>query len=315
MSDNSGVVPWNERETCDPLPVPPAEIHEEYRTFVSDIEDRVTQLSSSLPLSEPFPVHESLFDLSRQWDQGEKSLRSVPVVNLYQRVLGRPVPDDVVRALLGIDAHINALDDIIDTQTPTKEWKTGVAAVVSFSSAYAFEHVPAEVREQILDQYYDYLVELFQIPRLEREFMAQFRQASTDVARLDAATAFYSQRGTAMKIFANIPALVLDRDFSTNIAEDLSHLKSRQLLFKDLSDVERDLQDDDVTPVLHMLQTCTTKDDVISFLENVYEQFPYSTEGRDQYGDILFSLEDAPSETVTSVRNGMETATGSQVSD
>ena len=77
---------------------------------------------------------------------------------------------------------------------------------------------------------------------------------------------------------------------------DLQAYRARRLLFKDISDVERDLRDDDMTPVIQLLQHHETTDELVAAVMDLYHRFSYSETGHERYGDQLYELEGKPDE-------------------
>jgi len=278
------------------LPVPPSTVYAEYETFVETVRRRESDLPAALPLQNPYPVHKPMQQLAERWRTGEKSLWTLPVVNVYHRVLEETVPDAILRGLVGLDATISTLDDIIDTPHLSTAEKVDLCIIAAFANAYAFGQLPAEHQDDIVDTYLDYLTMLFQIPRVEHRLLKQFRAADTKTERKTVGHDFYRYRGKAITVFAELPALLLDlsEDVTRQVVSDLEQLRARQLIFKDLTDMERDVQDHDPTPILILLQHHDTPAQIAAFIRGLADQFTYSAAGKKQYRDVLHMLEHRP---------------------
>ena len=89
---------------------------------------------------------------------------------------------------------------------------------------------------------------------------------------------------------------MMDVDEATEqrILGDLRAYRARRLLFKDISDVERDIADGDTTPVIYFLQTSDGPEDVVSAIEDLHARFTYSDRGWRKYGELLEDLEQPP---------------------
>lgn len=109
----------------------------------------------------------------------------------------------VIQILLGLDANINTLVDVIDTRRLSTDNKVDPSIVIAFASAYGLSHVPVEYHEALMGRYYDYLVKLFQISQVERKLISRFQAADTDRERQDVAYEFYQYRSN-ISLMSNV---------------------------------------------------------------------------------------------------------------
>ena len=118
------------------------------------------------------------------------------------------------------------------------------------------EHSPPDARDKIRDRLRDCVTALFQIPLVEQRLFALMADAADEHQRHKAATQIYVYRSRDIDAFADITALVteLTAESTQRLRHDLRTYRARRLLFKDIRDVERDLRDDDMTPVIHLLK-------------------------------------------------------------
>lgn len=264
--------------------------------LADDIAARERTLAQELPVDAPANVPARLRALVDNWESGRKSLRTVPVCNVYAAHCGREVPASVKRSLTGLDATINVLDDIIDTRELEKETKIALTINAAFSGVMLVENCPADAREDVSELLFDYYTSVFQIPLVERELLERMRSASFPAERRDAASSLYAYRARDIDAFARFPAVVMGVDEQTEqrLVDDLRAYRCRRLLFKDIADVERDLADEDRTPIIQLLESCDTTEEVVGEIEELYADFDYSEAGRQEYCDLLFELENAP---------------------
>lgn len=278
------------------LAVSRREIRRIQSDLADDIAARERTLADDLPVETPADVPDRIRGLVDSWESGRKSLRTVPVCNVYAAHCGRDVPASVKRSLTGLDATINVLDDIIDTKQLEKETKIALTINAAFSGVLLVENCPADAREAVSELLFDYYTGVFQIPLVERELLERMREASFPAERRDAASSLYAYRARDIDAFARFPAVAMavDEASEQRLVDDLRAYRCRRLLFKDIADVERDLDDDDRTPVIQLLESCDTTEDVVREIEELYAGFEYSEAGRREYGDVLLELEDAP---------------------
>lgn len=297
------------------LPVSRREVRRIYADLAEDVSVRERRLGEDLPVDTTADIPARLRETIDKWKRGQKSLRTVPVCNVYARHCDGTVADSMKRTLTGLDATINMLDDIIDTQGLTKRSKVALTLNVAFSSVLMVEGCPPDARAEINDVLLEYFTAVFQIPLVERELLERMTRASSPGERLDAATSFYAYRSRDIDAFARLPATTRDMDpaVEERLLEDLRSYRGRRLIFKDIRDVERDLADGDTTPVIYFLRTCDGTEEIVDVIRDLHSRFTYSGAGRRSYGDVLEELEDAPDDLHAAIRDTRETIFGTAV--
>lgn len=286
------------------LPVSQQEVRRIYSDLADEVSRREDRLGEELPVDTTADIPSKLRDAVTNWQTGRKSLRTVPACNAFARQCTEPVPEAIKELLTGLDAIINVLDDIIDTRNLSTQAKVALTLNAAFSSVLMVENCPAEARVDINDILLDYFTAVFQIPLVERELFDDIRNASSPRLQQNAAESFYAYRSRDIDAFARIPATMMDVDPAAQerILEDLRTYRGRRLLFKDITDVERDIADGDTTPVIYFLQTYDRTEDVVEAIEDLHARFTYSDRGWRNYGTILEDLEDPPEDLHSVIR-------------
>lgn len=277
-------------------PIGSDEIGQLYADLAEDVLTREQGLREDLPIESTAEVHTHLRELVKDWKSGRKSVRTLPVCEVYTRELGKPLEESLKELLTGLDASINVLDDIIDTQELTPEARIGLTVNAAFSAVLLAENCPSGVRDKVGNQLRDYFTALFQIPLVEQRLFASMENVETEDQRRQAAEQTYAYRSRDIDAFADIAAVVTDLDSETKprVRHDLRTYRARRLLFKDIHDVERDLRDDDMTPVIQLLRHHETTDEIIAAVMDLYRRFSYSKAGNERYGNRLNELEGKP---------------------
>lgn len=276
-----------------------------YNDLVNDVRNHEQNVKEYLPSNSISEVHEFLTRPPRTWKSGVKSLRTLAVVNAYEAHLGVPISDELKKSLLGLDANINALDDIIDTQNPEKEEKVEMTAVAAFTPSLFWQNIPTGYQQNVGNYIIQYLTELFQIPKVEAEALQTIREAETKEQARIAARRTYNYRARDINAMAEITGLIhkdsLSQKERERVISDLHTYRARGLLRKDIKDVERDLDDGDFTPVLAFMKkydnpaTMTEEirviNDAFSYIEGTAHQ-PILTEYEDSLDNLIIKLED-----------------------
>jgi hypothetical protein len=287
------------------------EIRRLYRDLIDDVDIRETHLQDTLPVETTAELPAHLRSTVTDWESSRKSLRTLPVANVYTQELGRPVEDAVLRTLTGLDASVNVLDDVIDSQSLTTETRIRLTVNAAFSSVLIAEHLPADHQQDAGDLLRDYFTALFQIPLVERRLFDRMERVDSDAARTAAAVDIYSYRARDIDAFARLPALDsgIDETIERRLVQDLRTYRARRLLFKDIHDVPRDLADEDMTPIIHLLRDHRSIDDAVDVVERINADFEYTEEGAQQYGSLLDELEETPSDIRQLLQEAMTTVT------
>ncbi|QSG07130.1 hypothetical protein [Halapricum desulfuricans] len=293
------------------LPVKEQKIQGLYRDLINDISIREENLRDALPVEATAELPAHLRSTETDWESGRKSLRTVPAVNAYTCELEQTVEDAVLRMLTGLDANVNVLDDVIDSQTLTAETRIRLTVNAAFSSVLITENLPTGRQDEAGDLLRDYFTALFQIPLVEQRLFNEMEDAENDSARVTAGVQIYSYRSRDIDAFARLPALVAEVTPATKrrLVQDLRTYRARRLLFKDIHDVPRDMSDNDMTPVIHLLQHHQSVDETVDAVERIYAAFEYSTQGTQQYSSLLKELEGVPPNLRALLQEAMHTVT------
>ena len=286
------------------LPVEPEGIHAIYLEIADEIFAHEETLRNSLPIDTTAGISTHLTEIVDRWDDGCKSLRTTPTANVYARECGDPPDPYILRVLVGLDAEVNVLDDIIDTKDLPTVRRVALTANAAFASLLIAESAPPAHREAIATVLREYFTSLFQIPLVESRLFEKMRDAATPTARRDAAWEIYAYRACDIDAFARIPGLVvgLDEQTKQRLLSDLRVYRARRLLYKDIRDVSRDLADDDMTPIVALLTSYDSIETVVTEVEQIYDQFEYTTTGKARYRDVLTELENPPDDLATLLR-------------
>ncbi|MFC7044201.1 hypothetical protein ACFQH6_01175 [Halobacteriaceae archaeon GCM10025711] len=284
------------------LPVTTAELRATFARFVDEVAARESALADGWDHGSPQGLRDCLERVDADWHTGTRTLRTLPVVNVLERRFGVGVDEDVRAVLLGLDATVNALDDVIDAGSLDTGRAVCLTAVVAFANVLELEHVPAEHAAAVADVEYDYWVELAQIPLVERRSMAAIRAADDRAALLDAARTVYGYRARDVHAFVDVPAVVYDLPAAVvaRLRRDLHAFRARYLLFEDLRHVDRDRVEGHANPAVALAGRV---DDgvAVDLFESVYDAFGYSDAGTREYGDLLGRLERRPDDLASAV--------------
>ncbi|MWV40007.1 hypothetical protein [Natrialba sp. INN-245] len=285
-------------------PVSSNEITQIYVDLVEDIRIREGEIQEELPVDTTAEIHTHLTEIVEDWETGRKSLRTIPVCNAYARQLEGPIDDSLKRLLTGLDASVNVLDDIIDTRELSPETRIALTTNVAFSSVLLAENCPSDRRNELAEELRDYFTILFQIPLVEQQLCSSLAQSNDQSEQRRAAEQMYAYRSRDIDGFVRISAKFYDLDPKEmqQLLHDLRAYRCRHLLFKDIRDVKRDLVDEDLTPIIQLLQCHESIDDITNVIDDLYLRFTYSKKGDDIYGDILREFENQPDDIHSTLR-------------
>ena len=258
-----------------------------YNELVEDVREREQELQENdLSDREVTGVSRLLERPPETWENDKKSLRTAPSVFVYEES-GHEVDEQTRELLTGLDASINVLDDIIDTQDLGKREKVQLTANAAFSGMLSFTNTPYEYRNEVQDVVTQYLTELFQIPMVEEEEIDNIRHAETVDGTIEPSRTSYSYRARDIDAFAQIPSLLNDKEYPNQLTEDLQNFRAKELIIKDVHDVTRDLQDNDITPIIELMNKADSKQEAYAAVERLIESFDYSKQGKEEYAEEL----------------------------
>jgi len=280
------------------LAVEPEELYAIYLEIADEIFADEESLQNSLPIDTTAGVSRYLSEVVDCWSDARKSLRTIPTANVYACELGDLPDQSILQTLVGLDAEVNVLDDIIDTEDLPTERRIALTANAAFASMLIAESVPTAHREAIATVLREYFTGLFQIPLVEARLLEQVRNAATTTAQREATREIYAYRARDIDAFARIPALVfgLDEQTKQRVISDLRTYRAHRLLYKDIHDVSRDLADDDMTPVVALLTAYDSIETITAEVEQIYDRFEYTATGKTRYRDVLVELEEPPND-------------------
>lgn len=262
----------------------PSEIYDE---LVKDVERREKDLQENdQAIDEVTGVSRLLKRPPETWENDQKSLRTAPSVFVYEEA-GHQVDKSTRELLTGLDASINVLDDIIDSKDLGKRERVELTANAAFSGMMSFSNTPDEYRDEVQDMVTQYLTELFQIPMIEEEEIGKIRQAEHVNDAIEPSRESYSYRARDIDAFARIPSLFNDKEYPNSLTEDLRSFRARELIIKDIHDVARDLNDNDITPVIELMNKAESKQEAYDAVESLIDSFDYTAQGREEYGAKL----------------------------
>jgi len=247
-----------------------------------DISEREEMLDENLDI-DTFGLNKLLDDIAGQWRKGEKSIRAHPVSNVLST--DTKVNNSLQTSLVGLDALINCLDDIIDTENLTDEEKITYTANVAFSIPQIMKG-SNEVDEsyQIFSNYW---TDIFQIPVVEERLNKKIENSKSKQKAIEAALKSYEYRARDIDIFTRIGYQLTEPDLPKDqLIDDLRTYRARELLVKDIKDIERDKKDNDPTPIIKILDNENYRN---SLIEEIYEKMSYESE--QEYQEILEYME------------------------
>lgn len=281
-----------------------------YASLVSDVESRENDLADDIPIDSPQGIDRFLSTVEDSWVNGSRTLRSLPTLNVYGRYLKSPISDGVKKILVGLDAEVNAIDDLIDTRSLRREQKICFTTITAFSNIFIMEGLPNERTDEIINIKYDYFTELAQIPLIEQQLLARLRNADSREEQLSAIEEVYAYRARDIKAFAKIPARVqeLDGETTSTFVSDLQTYRAHYLLYEDVRHIKRDLREGHESPVLCLLDLYDDPEQIISIMGEIYDSFEYNE--RSEYTDLLVELERRPDDLTKAIKGSMRVYNG-----
>lgn len=288
----------------DEFPIESETLHAIYLELAEEVLEREDVLEDVLPLSSSADIASDLSGVVERWSDARKSLRTYPTANVFSREIADSLDQSILKLLVGLDAQVNVLDDIIDTAALGTQRRVALTANAAFSSSLILEHAPPPHRQEIASVLREYFTSLFQIPLVEERLFETIRDTDEANTRRDAGVDIYTYRARDIDAFANILAIATDvgEQSKQRLLSDLRVYRARRLLYKDISDVPRDVADTDMTPIIALLESDASIERIETEIEQMYQQFGYTTTGHERYGDILETLESEPDDVTDLLR-------------
>jgi hypothetical protein len=257
-----------------------------YGELVEDVREREQELQENDLETEAAGVAGLLERPVETWEDNEKSLRTAPVIVAYEES-GHGVQQSAREMLTGLDASINVLDDIIDTQDLGKQEKVELTANAAFSGMLAFGSTPEQYQDEVRGVVTQYLTELFQIPMVEERELGRVRGSDSVEDALDPSCSSYGYRARDIDAFSQIPSVMNGIEYPNSLTEDLRSFRAKELVLKDVHDVPRDLEDGDITPVIEIMDMADSEEEAYQAVRNLVDSFEYTQEGEQTYGEQL----------------------------
>ncbi len=145
------------------------EVKEDWDSIRERIQQREEEFEDNITQGETAGIADSLSRTVENWESGRKSLRTLPVLNTVEEYTGSKADKETRRTMVGLDAYINNLDDIIDTQNPEKQEKVELGAAVAFAGPLTFLNTPEPSEVNLEEIAVRYLTDVFQIPHEENK--------------------------------------------------------------------------------------------------------------------------------------------------
>ncbi len=271
-----------------------ADVKGVYSQLAAEVGRREADLLEDLPVDDAHGLDACIEGVTETWVSGARTIRTVPALNALAVHLDRPISEDVVRILAGLDAKVNALDDLIDTERLSTREKVDHCVITAFSSVFSLTHCPADHVESLRAIEYGYFTEISQIPRIEHAMLERIRTAETDEERLDAMLGSYRYRARDIKAFGRIPATIYDVDKGSTdeLLAALQAFRARFLLFEDFRHIERNLREGHESPVLCLFDVYDDSMEVVTLINELYRKLSYPTDAA--YVDVLRDMERRP---------------------
>lgn len=216
-------------------------------------------------------IERFLEDSVNDWENSRKASRTTSTIFFLQKKIGRKIEDkELIRTLTSLDAQVNALDDLIDKNLG-KEEKVKIAAQVAYAGIFTWSSVSVERKNLIQEILINYFDHLFQIPKIEEKKLAEMRKANKEDDLIQAAADSYRLRAEDITAFAKISASFLEID-ENSLLDEIKNFRAREMISIDIQDIERDLEENDPTPVIFLLQNYQ-KDEAMRIIDRIKEKF------------------------------------------
>lgn len=285
------------------VPITKDELTAVLADLAEDVGERERRLTASLPTEAVAGVGDCFEEVRRDWVEGNRSMRTFPVLNAYHR-LGIPVSEELRTLLVALDVKVVTLDDIIDTRDLDHEQKVAASVRAAFSTLLEFETFPTEVVREFIDVQYEYWVALSQIPHVELQAMEAIEATEDADERVEVAREVYAYRARDVDAFVRLPGLVadVDDDLLADLLRDLRSFRARYMLFEDFRHIHRDLTEGHYNPAIVLINAVDDPVEATATVEDVHAGFEYSETARDRYADTLRDLEQRPDDLERLVR-------------
>jgi hypothetical protein len=281
------------------------EVAGSYRQFANRIADIEDGLVTDVPTETTADIPAALEKPAQAIETQRRTARTVPVLNVYRRVTGEPIPDRLVSALTALDVIINATDDIVDTQPLSDRDCVTFSSNILFGHLYLFSALDsAETSVQTLAEYYTAVA---QIPQVERRLQRRLADAGSRQEAVATAGAVYEYDSVDIEGFVLLSATEFDHDPETTatLLEEFRTFRARHLLYEDIRHVERTISQGDTNPVMYFIDKYDSVSAIADAVRDVLSRFEYS--GTGEYVSVLQSFERAPDDLEALIRRQVAT--------
>lgn len=199
-----------------------------------------------------------LGDSVRDWKNSRKASRTTSTLFFLQQKTGSKIENkELIKTLTSLDAQVNALDDLIDKDLEKKQ-KVKIAVQVAYSSIFTWSSINDRKREFVEDILIDYFENLSQIPKIEEKKLERIKETEKEEEIIQASAESYTVRAEDINAFIKIAAKALNIE-ENKFLEEIKKFRAREMIAIDLEDIERDLEENDPTPVVYLLKNYETE--------------------------------------------------------
>lgn len=223
---------------------------EAYKALISELDEE----NISVPLEEKVSAENILKKTVEDWKNSRKTLRTIPTLELLEEKFSKEIDEKLVKALTALDLQINTLDDIVDTKDPEKEERIKMATQAAYSPLLLQQNL--DEKEEIIQTLSRYYYQTLQTTKIEGKKLEELKRAGKDQKIIEAAEQSYQYRARDIEIFGEVVGsyLELEEEKKGELIAELKDLRAIEILWKDLRDIERDIQDEDPTPIIVLME-------------------------------------------------------------
>jgi len=231
--------------------------------------DRYAQMVHAWQLKYKMPdnVVNALKLMATKWQKGIKASRAsyiIPVGKkisiLQNRVPGRDIPD-IESLLISLDVVINTLDDTVDVLAETKKdkWEREIIKIINFLNIFVELNQVidnSQSRALILDNTFNFIISLTQIPFTEKEYSRKILAAQSLEMERDIAMQCLWDRAQDVNIFTQLLIFYfnIDSSYGEILGKTIRSYRALELFCKDYFDIDTDKKEQSNTPVLSLLE-------------------------------------------------------------
>lgn len=225
----------------------------------------------------------------KEWREGGKTLRTKYALNILDE--SGEFSEDITLALAGLDAHINNVDDVLDSEDLDPKEQVNMQECAAKGLGHAYSNIPDDMQRDIHPIIDDYIDSVYDIPKQEKRYRVELEEADTPEQMAEVAEKCYGVRSKVVDGFFEAGAEYFDINGRRDrMREDTRNLLARVQMVKDLYDIDEDLDDDDLGPSATIVGLTDNLEEAEETIEELYDRFEYSEEGQEEYGQVLDEL-------------------------